>query len=162
MYRTLAVGGDDDNPGERAAADDPGETLVAQFHFDEFVDFFQRRPRVAMKLFKVFVQASTSKLKEWRLRTMIARRALSQGAGAGAFVGVGGGGAGTGTGPPAAAAAAVVPPASTEGSRRTSSLTDAATGTAAAAAAGSGTSAVGPGRYCPPRHHNHLSPRYLS
>jgi len=32
---------------------------------------------------KVFVQASTSKLKEWRLRTMIARRAQSQGAGAG-------------------------------------------------------------------------------
>ena len=77
--------------------DDPGETLVAQFHFDEFVEFFLRWPPVAMKLFQVFVQASTSKLKEWRLRTMIAHRAMSQGAGAGAFVGVGGGGTGTGT-----------------------------------------------------------------
>ena len=78
--------------------DDPGETLVAQFHFDEFVEFFLRCPPVAMKLFQVFVQASTSKLKEWRLRTMIAHQATSQGAAAGAFVGVGGGGAGTGTG----------------------------------------------------------------
>ena len=77
--------------------ENPGETLVAQFHFDEFVDFFLRRPLVAMKLFQVFVQASMSKLKEWRLRTMIAHRTTGQGTVASAFVGVGGGGTGAGT-----------------------------------------------------------------
>jgi hypothetical protein len=109
--------------------------LVAQFHFDEFVEFFLRRPPVAMKLFQVFVQASTSKLKEWRLRTMIAHRAQTQGAGAGAFVGVGGSGAGTGTGAGTTAAAATAAAAAVDDDGAKSAASSSSGDAAGAAAA---------------------------
>jgi hypothetical protein len=150
--------------------DDPGETLVAQFHFDEFVDFFLRRPPVAMKLFQVFVQASTSKLKEWRLRTMIAQRAVSQGAGAGAFVGVGGGGAGTGTGTTAtaatttptvsaaAAAAAATAVSVAGGGAGTGRPSSSEVGGAAAAAAGAAAAGGGGSSRFPSRQSTRAGP----
>ena len=43
-------------------------TLAVRFHFETLASFFERRPKTATRLFRVFARSSSSRLREWRLR----------------------------------------------------------------------------------------------
>ena len=54
--------------GVRTSRDSNSRTLAVRFHFDTLASFFARRPKIAARLFRVFARASSSRLREWRLR----------------------------------------------------------------------------------------------
>ena len=61
-------GDDETKSAGFASRDSNSRTLAVRFHFDTLASFFERRPKIAARLFRVFARASSSRLREWRLR----------------------------------------------------------------------------------------------
>ena len=59
---------DGTKPAGFASRGSNSRTLAVRFHFETLASFFERRPKTATRLFRVFARSSSSRLREWRLR----------------------------------------------------------------------------------------------